>query len=304
METAFCECRKCDAPIGRFANLWTQIGKSYFSPVVEPEDDLAVQCQGSVRVGEPDTLVEECHLQDIVCANCGALLGLKCVQTPVNHVLDQNQLLLRLASIDLLDSTGQEIEFAIKRVLSVAEPSRVTRTHRPDPSQGAGFSSAFPEPAELEKLRADLHSQREDIRRIDNNGFRIVSALDKRASRIEVEITKLKGKADSSHGAIGNLQQDIGSMKADIAAVRASVQDPTALASLEARLASVTCTLGEVAQHFTSLKEEIDELKSELSGQRRAMEGLESETRAKVTAARHAEDMASLRAEIMHLRRQ
>ena len=59
METVFCECKKCNAQIGRFANLWTQIGKSYFSPVVEPEDDLAVHCQGAVRIGERGTLVEE-----------------------------------------------------------------------------------------------------------------------------------------------------------------------------------------------------------------------------------------------------
>jgi hypothetical protein len=59
METVFCECKKCDAAIGRFANLWTQIGKSYFSPVMEPEDDLAVQYQGAVRIGEQGTLVAE-----------------------------------------------------------------------------------------------------------------------------------------------------------------------------------------------------------------------------------------------------
>ncbi len=59
METVFCECKKCGAPVGRFVNLWTQIGKSYFSPVVEPEDDLAVRCQGAARIGERGTLVEE-----------------------------------------------------------------------------------------------------------------------------------------------------------------------------------------------------------------------------------------------------
>ncbi len=59
METVFCECKKCDSAIGRFANLWTQIGKSYFSPVVEPEDELAIQSHGTVRIGERGTLVEE-----------------------------------------------------------------------------------------------------------------------------------------------------------------------------------------------------------------------------------------------------
>ncbi len=66
METVFCECKKCDAQIGRFVNLWTRIGKSYFSPVVEPEDDLAVQCQGAVRIGERGTLVEEWSAPSLV----------------------------------------------------------------------------------------------------------------------------------------------------------------------------------------------------------------------------------------------
>lgn len=59
METVFCECKKCGAPIGRFANLWTQIGKSYLSPAVEPEDALAARSHGEIRVGEQGTLVEE-----------------------------------------------------------------------------------------------------------------------------------------------------------------------------------------------------------------------------------------------------
>ncbi len=29
------------------------------------------------------------HLQDVVCCGCAALLGLRCTQTPVNHVLDE-----------------------------------------------------------------------------------------------------------------------------------------------------------------------------------------------------------------------
>ena len=52
-------CRKCSATIGLFVNLWTQIGKSYFSPLIDPEDELAVRSEGAVRIGEQGTLVEE-----------------------------------------------------------------------------------------------------------------------------------------------------------------------------------------------------------------------------------------------------
>ncbi|KAL2256011.1 hypothetical protein VTK26DRAFT_2354 [Humicola hyalothermophila] len=127
METVYCECKTCDAPIGRFAGLWTQIGTSYLSPAVDTEDDLAVQSHGEIRTGKRGTLVEECRLQGIACSGCCAVIGLQCVETPVNHVLDRprNQILLRLASIDLLDRDGGQIEFVIKRTLSVNEPSRV-----------------------------------------------------------------------------------------------------------------------------------------------------------------------------------
>jgi regulator of replication initiation timing len=343
METVFCECKKCDAPIGRFVNLWTQIGKSYFSPVVEPEDDLAVGGQGAVRIGERGTLVEEwsapcsryrknhvsnthpSQLQDIVCSNCAALLGLRCIQTPVNHVLDEyvawqnyclplltrcprNQLMLRLASVELLDNDGLEIEFVIKRVLRVNEPSKVNHSDAPDPSKGPGFTSAFPGAAQLRQLQIDLHGQREDIQRIDSNGFRIVSALDKRADRINGEVTKLKGTVGVVHRDVGDLQKELGSIKADIGKVRASAQDANALVQLGGRLTAVSNTLGEVGQQVAALSDkfqkEVDELRSELGQQQQDMEDLRSNVRDGVAADDYTRDMVDLRSEMAHLRRQ
>jgi len=59
MDTILCSCKNCDSEIGEFANLWTQVGKSYVSPVIEPDEGPAVLCHGVVRVGERGTLVEE-----------------------------------------------------------------------------------------------------------------------------------------------------------------------------------------------------------------------------------------------------
>lgn len=46
------------------------------------------------------------NLQDIVCSNCTALLGLRCIRTPVNHVLDEyaarEKRILKLALAHLL----------------------------------------------------------------------------------------------------------------------------------------------------------------------------------------------------------
>ncbi|KAK3311199.1 uncharacterized protein B0T15DRAFT_507784 [Chaetomium strumarium] len=117
MESVFCECKECGALIGRFTNLWTQIGKDLFSPVLEPEGDLAIHCQGHDR-------------------NCTAVLGLKCIHTPVNHLLGGGQILLRLASVGLLDSDGHGSEFAIKRIL-IDEPTMGSNAKVAEPSQGA-----------------------------------------------------------------------------------------------------------------------------------------------------------------------
>ncbi|EAQ89277.1 predicted protein [Chaetomium globosum CBS 148.51] len=301
METIFCECKKCDAAIGRFANLWTQIGKSYFSPVIEPEDDLAVQYLDTVRIGEQDTLVAECHLQDMLCSGCAALLGLRCVQTPVNHVLDRNQILLRLASVELLNGDGQEIEFAIKRVLAVNEPAKENKSKAPESPRG-GFTSAFSGIAELQQLQLDLHNQREDIKRIDTNGFRIVTALDKRANRMQGEVAKLRGTVPNLQRAIESIRQELGTVLVDISKAQATDQNPTALLAFEDRLVRVTTSVGEVGEQVATsnarFDKEIGELKWNLGQQEQELENLRGTIRG------YAEDMASLRAEVAHMGRQ
>lgn len=215
---------------------------------------------------------------------------------------------MRLASVELLDSDGQEIEFAIKRVLSVNEPSKVNNAKSADPGKGTGFTPAFPGAVELQQFQIDLHNQREDIKRIDTNGFRIVSALDKRADRIDGEVIRLKGTVGGVHRGVGDLQRELGSIKGEIGKVRASAQDTSALVKLDTRLTAASNTLGEVGQQVTALnnqlQEEIGGLKSELRRQQQDIEDLRSEVRDGVTAADYARDMADLRTEIAHLRQE
>jgi predicted nucleic acid-binding Zn-ribbon protein len=217
--------------------------------------------------------------------------------------------MLRLASVELLDNDGLEIEFVIKRVLSVNEPSKVNNnSNPPDPSKGTGFTSAFPGAAQLRQLQIDLHGQREDIQRIDSNGFRIVSALDKRADRINGEVTKLRGTVGGVHRDVGDLQKELSSIRAEIGKARASAQDTSALVQLESRLTAASNTLGEVGQQVAALNDqfqkEMNELKSELGQQQQDMEDLKSEVRDGVTAAGYTRDIVDLRAEMTHLRRQ
>ncbi|KAH6854555.1 hypothetical protein B0I37DRAFT_422149 [Chaetomium sp. MPI-CAGE-AT-0009] len=269
---------------------------------MEPEDDLAVQYQGAVRIGEQGTLVAECHLQDMICSSCAALLGLRCIQTPVNHVLD------RLASVELLNSDGQEIEFAIKRVLAVVnEPSKTSESKVPEPSQGP-FTSSSPGAVELQKLQLELHNQRKDIKRIDSNGFRIVTALDKRAGRIQNEVTKLRGTLPGLQHDIESVQQELGSIRVEISNKRAPEESSTILPTPEDRIAQVTTTVVEVGKQVATFSarfdKEISELKRNLRQQEQEMEDLRGNIRGSVLTTGYAEDMASLRAEMALVKRQ
>jgi hypothetical protein len=58
METINICCKSCDNLIAEFTNLWTQIGKSYFSPIIDPPHAPNIVSHGPVRSGEKGTLVE------------------------------------------------------------------------------------------------------------------------------------------------------------------------------------------------------------------------------------------------------
>lgn len=58
MEIITFTCKACGSSIGDFTNLWTQIGKSYFSPIVDPQHGPDIKPHGPVRSGEKGTLVE------------------------------------------------------------------------------------------------------------------------------------------------------------------------------------------------------------------------------------------------------
>lgn len=58
MESVTFDCKGCELTIGTFTNQWTQIGKTYFSPKVDPPHDPVIKVQGALRAGDRGTLVE------------------------------------------------------------------------------------------------------------------------------------------------------------------------------------------------------------------------------------------------------
>ncbi|TPX08776.1 uncharacterized protein E0L32_009716 [Thyridium curvatum] len=322
MDLVYCRCKSCGGRLGDFINLWTQIGKSYFAPLVEPRAELNVKLQGNVRVGEKNTLVEACDLQDIVCAGCDEIVGLKCLNTPVNHVLDKNQILLRISSINTVNRNNRAtVELVIKRHLSLKDvpgkpspaPNDAPRgrgTQQPGPS----FSRQSPRGSEssdpdILQIQADVDGARDDIDRIENTGFQIFSAIDKAVQRMEQEVKDLKDTARDLRRDLGGNQDDLSSLKSELKGVKATAQDRSSLESIESRLQGTIESVYGIKQDLTSkfsqILEDLSGIKSDFKRQQAEIEKLRSAAaESSATAKSHAKELSTLRADVARLRRQ
>ncbi|KHE89262.1 hypothetical protein GE21DRAFT_1096839 [Neurospora crassa] len=126
-ELVLCRCKQCRGTIGKFINLWYEIGM-YVVPIIESKNSLDVCHKRSAVYGEPGTLMENCRLQIIACVSCSAFLGLKCVETPGNHVLERYHVLFYQGSIVPFDDAGKKSSIYIDRVLDNTEPSSSVST--------------------------------------------------------------------------------------------------------------------------------------------------------------------------------
>ncbi|KAI2619373.1 hypothetical protein GGS26DRAFT_330282 [Hypomontagnella submonticulosa] len=266
MDQVICSCKRCAQRLGEFANLWIKIGKSYISPIIDDEDGLAIALTGSVRLGEEQTLVDHCHLRDVACVNCHAVVGLRCLDTPVNHVLHENQLFLRLSSVAITRWDGEPVEIAIQRTLKLKEASnsRPTATQTSAPSEGDTHAYMdYEGPSEmhgqlLDHMQAQLDAQREEIQRLNRSGYQLVSSFDNAVLRIEGEIKKLKDN-------ITGLQEDLGDSQTRTSSVQ------TGLTSLGSELSEVKkvlrngSTYDHLEQELNLAKQTISDLRSSLS---------------------------------------
>lgn len=217
--------------------------------------------------------------------------------------------MFKLASVTLSDNAGNDAEFVIKRVLDVRGPSKVNATGSFPGTPNGGFSpQSYTQVVDVFKLQSDLEVQREDISRIDSNGFKIVSALDRRVVSIERELKRLTDTMGDARRDIGITQEDVKFVKAETIDVKRLVEKRPSTTGLEERLDSVTTALGEVRQEVRNLagqyKSELAELKRELSENRQDTENLKSQIKGRVPSRRHAKDMAAVLAELAQLRQQ
>ena len=107
MDVVSCHCLKCNAELGRFRNSWNGIGNTYFSPVRPPLSVNGFESTGDVYEAAQGSQIEDrydclnpCNtliklanvnllslLQDLACAACQHVLGLRCDSAPDGHLL-------------------------------------------------------------------------------------------------------------------------------------------------------------------------------------------------------------------------
>lgn len=209
-------------------------------------------------------------------------------------------MLLNSTYIRLFDDEGDEVEFIFKRALDAKKPSRVN-------SQGPAASGSY-DVVDVFKLQSDLQMQREELSRIDTNGFKIIHALDKRMTGVEHEVKKLQATLGDIRRDMSGADDDIKSVRTEVGDVKRLVQSHSSAPGLEERLDSVTGTLSKVRQEVMGLagqnNTQLSELHLELSRTKQEVESLKMDIKANVSSRQHAEDMSVVLAELAQLRRE
>ena len=220
----------------------------------------------------------------------------------------RGQLLLRSLSIELCNDEGDEIEFEVKRTLNIKEPSKAATERAPAAPNARPSQPKFPEFVSILQIQADMESQRQDISRIDTNGFKIATDLDKRMARIEDEAKKLGSTFSDLRRDITGTQEDLTSLKNEIKGIKGSVKDADSPTDFEERLGAVTSTLGELRQEIatwgTQLRQEISDIKSEVQDNKHAVDELRAEMGTMISRQEHDNSTTTIHAELAYLKQQ
>ncbi|RDA89783.1 hypothetical protein CP533_4684 [Ophiocordyceps camponoti-saundersi (nom. inval.)] len=218
MDPIVCKCANCDAALGSLLNKWTQLGKNYIMSDQDVEH-LLVAASGDVRLGDVGTVIGGCELQAAECAKCGFNLGQKCLKCPVDHTLNDGQVIFRITSINLRLASDMRRKIApnIVRVLNLKVRDRQPPKEQEDPaspmpqeeSPMPHKESPMPHKDDaalnrnLLQIRAQLEMQRQEISRIGGIGNYIVSGFNTAFTRVDQQIRQLN---ESVHG----IRSDVG----------------------------------------------------------------------------------------------
>ncbi|KAL7922706.1 hypothetical protein ACQKWADRAFT_320652 [Trichoderma austrokoningii] len=297
MDLVAVRCAKCDSKLGTLANLWTQIGKKYITPVTHTEDKGdadKISVTGAVRIGDADTLVEAC-----------------------------GQIIYRITSINLkiAKDLRRKAEAKIQRILQLRGQSAATQA-KLSTTSGKAVPQSETTPSrdrfDIMQIQADLEVQQDEIQRIGVAGFQVMSNFDSTVARLDKQMRQLSESIASVRKDGEGQQADIKSLKAQMNdAKRSGQNDDGVVARLDQQLQTTDRVVTELRQLIQKSKSETTGLRSELKAAQKeitevkkanarftqeADEAKQAAQEGIATAKLYASEVASLRREIAQLR--
>ncbi|QSZ32913.1 hypothetical protein DSL72_002494 [Monilinia vaccinii-corymbosi] len=188
-EVIICYCLKCGLELGSFDNSWEGLGRTYYMPKVT-RDLRGLKGVGAIKIANGQaqigTVIENSALQDLSCAECREVLGMRCDNAPEGHLLKRDQLLLcaKKLSMESQQTKGKAVLAVMKRhelkkppndLSSLSQRPSYVLSHTPRPRNASRqsfekpFVSAVPSPPMLADagLTLTIREQRKDIDGID-----------------------------------------------------------------------------------------------------------------------------------------
>ncbi|RYC60624.1 hypothetical protein CHU98_g5577 [Xylaria longipes] len=307
METVTTCCSQCEHRLGSLVNLWTQIGKRYISPVVQPAHALGISPEGIVRQGEIGTIVDS-----------------------------WGQLLLRASSVQIKDAGGHgAIQPTIQRLLDLKNPpadevqpeDSEDNDHGSRSSENRNHRQATNEILKLDRIRNEVDAQREDIERLDTAGYQIVVSFNQAVQRIDEEVGNLKNEMVQMTGDLSDhstktkgFADDIKSTQAEIKEIQKTLQPLAAQSHYGQESSSIKNAIAEadaswrveLCVKWEKHQQQLNLLESKLESARRDLEDFQTSFQDARTTAKAAllaskantEEIVALKAELQHLRQE
>ncbi|KAI0852503.1 hypothetical protein F5Y00DRAFT_273117 [Daldinia vernicosa] len=274
-------CSRCRTALYMSTNLWNRIDEGYITPVASPKFGVStcvaqggfptILLRGPIRFGRGYTVLANCHLQDISCFGCRAVIGFGCLQAPERHVLKDGQLFFRPSSIMLIQAdgydtnpyTGMIVGPIIQKTLSMEEPPHAYHDTPTTPSSSgrsthAGMSNGDNSTIQGQvpnHLQAQIDASREEIQRLNRSSNPNASSSPS-SSGIATPRAQDEVRDTVVQDEIAQLKKDVGELK-DLVVEKSSRDAATqdSITSLRNEFSEISLTSARIEQELFSARQ-------------------------------------------------
>ncbi|KAI9650984.1 hypothetical protein NHQ30_001021 [Ciborinia camelliae] len=270
LEVIVCYCLKCGLKVGSFDNSWEGLGKTYYMPKIT-RDATGLKGVGTIKLAagptQVGTIIENSSLQDLACAECSEVFGLRCDSAPEGHLLKRDQLLLCAKKLSMeSQQTREKAVLAVTRTHDLRKSSNNSSvpSRRPSSALSRIFYPASISRQSIEKPFAPIPSSPPMLGDTD-----IISTV--REQRKDI---------DRIDAAVGRLEKDMLDVKFLMEDLR---REMTEIRSNRPITGSDIDTLKTDIFHVTEKANEVDDLRSELKSLRTRVKDMEQAAREALT---------------------